>query len=278
MSFHAFFDLLSVGRPLLGSWCGFSSFASVEAMAALEFDFLVLDTQHSEIALSHFPALFGAFSQSPTVPIVRAPRNDYHAVNWLYDQGAPAVLVPMVNSPEDARLAVEAAKFPPTGRRSFGPQRAGRYGAAIPTYMQNADSQTTLIVQIEHHQAVARIQETLSIPGIDAIFMGPNDLALSLLPPGAKPFDAATANAGWAAMFRSQQVNDLCRETLDACKRAGKPFGTTSGCMEEAKEWLEAGAAFVTIGNEFLFLRAGVQAMCGSMERTWNASKEKTRS
>jgi 2-keto-3-deoxy-L-rhamnonate aldolase RhmA len=261
MSFHAFHDLLNEGRPLLGSWCGFRSFSNAEAMATLGLDFLILETQHGEITLADFPALFGAFGRTPTVPVVRAPRNDYHAVNWLYDQGAPAVLVPMVNSPADARLAVEAAKFPPAGRRSFGPQRAGRYGTAVAEYMRASDERTTLIVQLEHYEAAERIGEILAIPGVDAVFMGPNDLALSMLEAGARPFDAASSDEGWAAMFRNERVDAMCARVLEACLGAGKPFGITSGSIEEAGRWFAAGARFVTLGNEFLFLQAGARAM-----------------
>ena len=111
--------------------------------------------------------------------MVRAPKNDYHIINWLFDQGAGAVLVPMVNSVEDARRAVEAAKFPPLGRRSFGPYRAATYSFNAQRYMAEADERATLIVQIESEDAARKVERILEVPGIDAVFVGPNDLAFS---------------------------------------------------------------------------------------------------
>jgi 2-keto-3-deoxy-L-rhamnonate aldolase RhmA len=240
----------------LGSWCSFSSFSAVEAMAQLPVDFLVLDLQHSEFTQGSFPSMFGAFAAGGPIPVVRAAKNDYHGINWLFDQGAPAVLVPMVNSAAEARLAVEAAKFPPLGRRSFGPIRAARYLNDLAGYMKQADELATLIVQIEDAGAARNISEILAVPGIDAVFMGPNDLAFSLLGPGEKP---AGDPAQWSAFARTPQVLGLCTLVLEACRAARIPFGTTTGSRAEAREWIERGASFVTLGSDFQFLRAGAR-------------------
>ena len=176
-------DMLRAGGAI-GSWCGFASFSSVEAMTLCGFDFLVLDMQHAEVTQAHFPALFGAFRQERPWPIVRATQNDYHLINWLFDQGAPGILVPMTNSPEDARRAVTASKFPPVGRRSFGPFRAACYGSQLDRYMPTADESATLIIQVEDAKAAENVDAILAVPGIDAVFMGPNDLAYSMLKPG----------------------------------------------------------------------------------------------
>src|SRR5208283_682838 len=114
------------GGGALGCWANFASFSCVELMTSLGFDFVVLDMQHCEITRSHFPSVLGAFSRSKCLSIVRAATNDYHLINWLCDMGVDGVLVPMVNSVDDARRAVQAAKYPPVGRRSFGPFRAAR--------------------------------------------------------------------------------------------------------------------------------------------------------
>jgi 2-keto-3-deoxy-L-rhamnonate aldolase RhmA len=127
MTIESFAQNLRSGRRLLGSWCTFASFASTEVMTHLGFDFLVLDMQHCELTQAEFPAILGAFRDESPVPVVRAPKNDYHIINWLLDQDAGGILVPMVNSVEEARRAVDAAKFPPLGKRSFGPYRAAGY-------------------------------------------------------------------------------------------------------------------------------------------------------
>ncbi len=226
-------------------------------MTLAGYDFLILDMQHTEITQSHFPALFGAFGASRPFPVVRASQNDYHLINWLFDQGAAGVLVPMTNSPEAAARAVQAAKFPPLGRRSFGPFRAARYGSRLDSYIPEADELATLIVQIEDAKAARNIDDILNVRGIDAVFMGPNDLAYSMLKPGEK----INANSGeWSAFARTPEVLDLCAHVMNRCKAAGMPFGTTTGSMEEAWDWLDRGATFATFGSDFVFMRAGARS------------------
>jgi 4-hydroxy-2-oxoheptanedioate aldolase len=253
------FDLRRGG--LQGTWCGFASVAAVEAMTTLGFDFLVLDLQHSEISLAHIPALLGAVRSGGTTAVVRAPRNDYHAINWLCDQGVDGVLAPMVNSLDDAVQAVRAAKYPPLGKRSFGPIRASRYGAALAGYMAEPDSHTALIVQIEDAAAIGDIDRIVATPGVDAVFMGPNDIAFSLLAPGEKMDGDADQ---WSAFARTPRVLDLCRSAMRACRRAGVPFGMTAANGAEARQWLDDGAQFVTFGSDAGFLRAGSRCVRGA--------------
>jgi 4-hydroxy-2-oxoheptanedioate aldolase len=253
---ESFRSVLQAGGAI-GSWCGFASFASVEAMTFSGVDFLVLDMQHSEFTQSHFPAILGAFPEAGRKPwaVVRAAQNDYHLINWLFDQGVPAVLVPMVNSPELARQAVEAARFPPVGRRSFGPFRAARYGSRLASYMAGADEQATLIVQIEDAEAARRIDSLITVPGVDAVFMGPNDLAYSMLRPGEQ---IQADPEQWSAFARTPEVLDLCEHVLQRCRASGVPFGMTSSSIGDARDWLQRGASFVTFGSDFGFLRAGI--------------------
>src|SRR5690242_19247142 len=124
---QSFAQHLRVSRGLLGAWCTFASFAEYRSHDRTGIRFLVLDMQHCELTQSQFPTLLGAFRAAAPTPVIRVPQDEYHIINWLLDQGAPALLMPMVNSPEAARAAVEAAKFPPLGKRSFGPSRAARY-------------------------------------------------------------------------------------------------------------------------------------------------------
>ncbi len=244
----------------LGAWCGFASFASVEMMTLFPFDFLVLDMQHCEVTPGHIPALLGPFAPcARPFPVVRPPQNDYHVINWLLDQGAAGILVPMVNSADDARRAVQAAKYPPLGRRSFGPFRAARYGTRLAEYMAEAGG-TALIVQVEDARGAREIDTILSVPGIDAVFMGPNDLAYSLLKPGESMQGDSNQ---WSAFARTPEVLDLCAYVMERSRAAGIPFGMTASSMEDARAWLARGASFVTYGSDFLFLRKGAEALCG---------------
>jgi 2-keto-3-deoxy-L-rhamnonate aldolase RhmA len=273
----SFVQQLRDSRGLLGAWCTFASFASTEVMTELGFDFLVMDMQHCEMTQAQFPAFLGAFRKARPTPVVRVPQNGYHIINWLLDQGVPAVLVPMVNSLEAARTAVDAAKFPPVGKRSFGPYRAARYSFGVTEYMPRADEMATLIVQIESEEAARNVDSILAVPGIDAIFMGPNDLAFSMLRPGQSFFGTQGASKGvegasqWTGFARTPEVLGLCDEVLRKCKAAGKPFGMTSPSMEEAREWLDKGASLMTFGSDFLFIRAGAKHLLQPVTRTAEA-------
>jgi 2-keto-3-deoxy-L-rhamnonate aldolase RhmA len=249
---------------LLGSWCTFASFASAEVMTHLGLDFVVLDLQHCEWTMSHFPAILGAFRNSKPVPVVRIPEVNYHSINWLFDQGVRAILAPMVNSVEIARKAVEGAKFPPVGKRSFGPYRAAEYSFGVNEYMPQADALATLIIQIESIDAARNIDDILGLPGVDAIFMGPNDLAFSMLREGESFFSSASGTVGaaqWTGFARTPEVMEVCRHVLRRCQAAGMPFGTTASSIEEAGLWLDQGAKFMTFGSDFLFMREGAKRL-----------------
>jgi 2-keto-3-deoxy-L-rhamnonate aldolase RhmA len=188
--------------------------------------------------------------------VVRAPANSYHAINWLFDQGAGGVLVPMINSVEDSRRAVEAAKYPPVGRRSFGPFRAARYGTDLEQYMDSAAASATLILQIEDAEVARGIDAILRIQGIDAVFMGPNDVAFSMLKAGETMRGDPTQ---WSAFARTPAVIELCEHVMARCRAVGMPFGMTAGSIAEARSWLERGASFVTAGSDASFMRAGAR-------------------
>jgi 2-keto-3-deoxy-L-rhamnonate aldolase RhmA len=260
-------ERLKTAPPALGSWCSFGSFACTEMMARLGFDFLVLDTQHSELTMAHFPGLLGAFGATPTLAVVRAAKNDYHMINWLFDQGVDGVMVPMIETADDARRAVEAAKYPPLGRRSFGPYRAARYGMIVEEYMPRADRSSTLIVQLESHIAVRNVEAILAVRGVDAVFIGPNDLALSMLKENetlvrpAQGDDAGDVSKRWTNFARTPEVLAHCETVLRAAQAAGIPFGMTSGSMNESLEWFEKGASFMTVGNDFQFVQVGARQM-----------------
>jgi 4-hydroxy-2-oxoheptanedioate aldolase len=172
-------EKLKRGEPALGAWLSLPSVPSARIMARLGFDWLVVDMEHS----AHHPALMADMvativDAGTSAPLVRIPANGVEWFKWALDAGAWGVVVPMVNSREEAQRAVELAKYPPRGTRSIG-GAFGPYGFGItdwPEYARAANDETLVIVQIESAPALDNLDAILSVDGIDVAFVGPNDL------------------------------------------------------------------------------------------------------
>jgi 4-hydroxy-2-oxoheptanedioate aldolase len=187
-------EKLKHGEPVLGAWLSLPSVPSARIMARLGFDWLVVDMEHS----AQNPVLMGDMvatiaDAGTCAPIVRVPTNSVEWFKWALDAGAWGVVVPMVNTREEAQRAVEFSKYPPLGARSIG-GAFGPYGFGITDwsdYAQTANDEIIVTVQIESAQALENLEDILSVPGIDVAFVGPNDLhaQLGLTPSsdGAEP-------------------------------------------------------------------------------------------
>lgn len=168
----------SAGEPTYGAWLSIPSSVSAEVMAHQGYDYVCIDMQHGLIDYQVAVTMLQALSTGRSVPLVRVPSNDFGTINKVLDAGALGVVVPMVNSPEEARAAVEACRYAPVGSRSFGPTRAAL--SAGPDYFTRANDLVACIPMIETARAVASIEEILAVPGIDAVYVGPNDLSITL--------------------------------------------------------------------------------------------------
>ena len=168
--------------PVLGAWCAIPSAVTAEIAGRAGFDYLCIDLQHGLLDYQTALAMLQAADLGGAVPLARAPANDAAAIGKLLDAGAEAVIVPLVNSAAEARAAVAACRYPPAGIRSFGPTRAA---LREPGYFAAANGAVAAIAQLETQAALDALDEILRVPGLDALYVGPNDLALSLgLPPG----------------------------------------------------------------------------------------------
>src|SRR5438876_4907317 len=187
-------EKLKRGEPALGAWLSLPSVPSARIMARLGFDWLVVDMEHSAQNPVLMADMVATIADAGTcAPIVRIPGNSVEWFKWALDAGAWGVVVPMVNTREEAQRAVEYAKYPPAGARSIG-GAFGPYGFGItdwPEYARMANDEIIVIVQIESAQGLQHVDEILSVPGIDVAFVGPNDLhaQLGLTPSseGAEP-------------------------------------------------------------------------------------------
>lgn len=173
-------ERLRAGRPAIGGWMSTGHVNNAEILAAAGFDFVVVETEHTAIDVSEVLPLLIAIEGRGSIPLVRLASNDPTQAKAVLDSGAAGVLVPMVNSKADAELAVGSVKYPPQGFRGVGLARAQGYGATFDDYVRRANAETLVVVQIEHKDSVRNIDEILSVPGIDATFIGPYDLSSSL--------------------------------------------------------------------------------------------------
>ncbi|HUZ00160.1 MAG TPA: aldolase/citrate lyase family protein, partial [Thermomicrobiaceae bacterium] len=172
---------LDAGEPSIGTWLSVPSPEVAEYVSKLDFDWLVVDAEHNPVDIRTLAQMFAAMSASATAPMVRIPWNEPIEFKRVLDAGAWGVVVPMVNSREEAERAVEASRYYPLGARSVGGGRhALSWDTAAAEYYRHANDEVLLVLQIEHADGVEHADDILSVPGVDACFIGPNDLAASM--------------------------------------------------------------------------------------------------
>ncbi len=169
-------------EPTYGAWLSVPSAFSAEVIAQQGFDWVCIDMQHGVIDYQVAVTMLLAISTSAATPLVRVPRNEYGIIGKMLDAGAMGVIVPMVNSPAEAEAAVAACRYAPQGSRSYGPTRAGLYAGA--DYYEHANEEVLCIPMVETKRALADLDNILDVPGIDAVYVGPADMSITLgLPP-----------------------------------------------------------------------------------------------
>jgi 4-hydroxy-2-oxoheptanedioate aldolase len=237
-------EMWNSGEPTLGGWLSVPSAVTAEATARVGFDYVCIDTQHGAIEYSDAVALVQAILLGGSRPIIRVPWNEPGIIGKMLDAGAHGVIVPMVNSVEEAEAAVRACRYTPDGARSFGPAMASM--RADGAYVDWAADHVAVIPMIETTQAIAQLDDILAVPGIDAIYVGPADLSLTLgLPPKNNDDSPAFIEA---------------LETVVAgCKRAGIVPGIHSS-GELTPKRLEMGFQMVTVCTDLLAMNLGLKS------------------
>ncbi len=236
---------MGAGQPVFGFALELGSPVASELLATTGIDFIMLDTQHGSFGPdSTIAALMAVSAGGAATPMARVARNDYTLIGRLLDEGALGIVVPMVDTPEEARAAAEACRFPPDGTRSWGWGRAGRYGD---DYGDAVNAQVFVAVQIESAEAVANAEAIMATPGVDGCWIGPSDLALSL---GLHPRDAQGDERHERAIAR----------VLDACRNTGTIPGFAAYTPEEARLRAAQGFRFLTAGSDVEILSLGARA------------------
>jgi 2-keto-3-deoxy-L-rhamnonate aldolase RhmA len=238
------------GEPTLGTWMSMAHPSIAEILAMAGYDWVVIDTEHSCIDVSEVLRLIIAIEQRGSVPLVRLAGIDPVQAKAVLDAGAAGVLVPMVNRKADAELAVQMTKYPLLGSRGACLARAQGYGENFDAYVQNANADTLLIVQIEHKDAVANIEEILSVQGIDGTFIGPYDLSLSLGIPG---------------QLSHPEVLEAKRKVREATRAHGLVAGVhlvqPSTAVDDCRQAIMEGYRFIALGTDILFLGDSARAL-----------------
>ena len=222
-------------RSLVGDYLRAGVAHTAESLAALGFDWLCIDMQHGLIDYSDLTYMLPAISTGHSIPLVRVPWNEPYEIMKALDAGAYGVIVPMVNNRAEAEQAIQACRYPPDGLRSFGPIRAAQYGGA--GYADEANGEIACIAMIETREALDNLEEIISTPGLDAVYIGPSDLALAL---GLRPvgdFDEPT---------HIEAVNRI----FETCRAHNVAAGIHTSSMKYTQRYVEQGFQFVTLGAD----------------------------
>jgi 4-hydroxy-2-oxoheptanedioate aldolase len=235
-----------VGEATLGAWCTIPSSWTAEVAARSGHDWVCIDTQHGLIGYDVMLPMLQAISAGGVPSFVRVPWNEPGAIMKALDAGAGGVIVPMVNSVEEARAAVGACRYPPSGIRSMGPVRARDV---------DSDWQHPLcVVMIETVEAVGQARDILAVPGIDAVFVGPNDLAVS---------------AGVESSYegRHPEHRRLIEAIVEAANASGVAAGIMCGSGKVARQWHDIG--FVMLG-----MQSDTRLLAAASEDLVNSARE----
>lgn len=239
--------LASREHPLIGLWACAGSAVTAEIVAGSGCDWVLLDAEHSPNSLESVLAQLHAMSAYPAAPVVRVPFGDTVLIKQYLDIGAQNLLVPMVDSAEHAEQLVRAVRYPLGGVRGVGSAlaRSARWNR-VENYLGRASSLISLTVQIESAAAVAEVERIVAVDGVDAIFIGPSDLAASM---------------GHLGQQNHPEVVEAVLRAIAAAVRAGKPAGVNAFVPADAERYLEAGAAFVAVGADVAILARQTEAL-----------------
>jgi 4-hydroxy-2-oxoheptanedioate aldolase len=243
---------IAANRQQIGLWCSLPGAYVAELVAGSGFDWLLLDTEHSPTdPLTVLPQL-QAVAPYPVHPVVRPAANDTVLIKRFLDLGAQTLLIPYVQSAEEARHAVAAMRYPPEGVRGVaGTTRATRFGR-VAGYAAKAQEELCLLVQVETRAALDAIEAIAAVDGVDGIFVGPGDLAASL---------------GFAGQLGHPELKAAIADAIARIRAAGKPAGILTPDQAYADQCIEMGTVFTAVGSDAGLLARSTEALAGRFRR-----------
>ena len=231
---------------LFGCWQSFNSPITAEILGMAGFDWILLDGEHAPSDVNTFIPQLMALKDSVSAPVVRPPWNDTVMIKRLLDAGFHNLLIPFIESADEARRAVAATRYPPQGVRGVGTShRNSRYGS-VPNYFGIVNDQITVLLQIESRKGVEAIDEIAAVDGVDGVFIGPADLSASL---------------GHIGQPNHPEVQATIRHLYERTVAAGKAVGTLTPNHEDADRYIAMGMHFVAVGSDQGLFRNATQAL-----------------
>ncbi len=245
---------LKAGKPQVGTWLSFGNVFATRLMARVGFPWLTVDIEHSPIDWSEAALLFGAIADAGCVPIARVPRGDHDHIKRVLDAGAHGIVVPMVNTVEQAQEAIAAAKYPPVGNRSVGGAlHALNFDASAGDYYKHANDEILVILQTESPEGVDNAEAIYSLPGVDAIFVGPNDLTFQMRgPDGVDP--------------TPDELQAMLQRILATGKKVGTPVGLHVQTPEQVQQRIAEGWQFIAIASELKMMMNSAQQIVSALD------------
>jgi 4-hydroxy-2-oxoheptanedioate aldolase len=235
-------EIWAEGRPVLNGWCSIGDPFVAETMASMGWDALTIDLQHGLIGYAEMLAMLQAVAASNVTPIVRVSWNAPGEIMKALDAGAYGVICPMVNTRAECEAFVGACRYPPGGYRSFGPTRAAL--SSGPGYAEEANDEILTFAMIETVEALANVAEIVATPGLNAVYVGPSDLSLSM---GGKP-DQDSQDPVRLAAYDT---------ILSACKATGVRAGIHTTSAAYSQQMIARGFDLVTVGSDAGYLQSG---------------------
>jgi 4-hydroxy-2-oxoheptanedioate aldolase len=243
---------LKARKPQIGLWVALANPVSAELVGGCGFDFLVIDGEHSPNDIPTIMSQLQALNGSPSHPVVRPPIGEAWLIKQTLDIGAQTILVPMVETAEQAQALVAAVRYPPDGVRGVAAlTRAAQFGRT-PDYLKTANREVCLLVQVETRRGLDNLDAIAAVEGVDGVFIGPSDLSAAL---------------GHLGDPMHPEVKAAIEDAMIRIARAGKAPGILMADEPFARRCLELGALFVAVGSDAVLLSRGAQALASTYKR-----------
>jgi 2-keto-3-deoxy-L-rhamnonate aldolase RhmA len=244
---------LARGEKAMGAWISSGSPTALDLLRNFSFDWFVFDMEHSAISIETVAHMAQILNGSVATPLVRVGQIDQAVFKSVLDAGAHGIVVPLVNTVEEAERAVRFCKYPPQGVRGVAANKSSDYGLTLGKYIRSANDETSIIAQIETPQAVENIESIVAVNGVDVAFVGPSDLTMTL---------------GLLDDRNNQKVVDAMLRVVKACDSAGKVAGVMATTLDEAKLAVQRGFRFIALGSDMKYISLGARSFLEAVGRT----------